>query len=157
MKVLNLQQLITERLAALEAEGVSAAEACRRATTAGYPIRRQRLSQMKINGITEIVPETLEAVARALRVDIEDVLQAALHSVGLLLRFRPAGPVTVRSRCTDCRARPGEPGELVIVIETGGIAERDQPELVRRLEYSIVQEHQRLRHSAHDARTSTAK
>lgn len=155
---MDLQRFITTRLEELKKQDrrLTAAELCRQATEAGYPIKRQRLSQIKISGVSEIIPETLEAVARALRVDVETIAMLALRSVGLPLRVRPIGPVAVRARCLSCDAPSSEPGELIVVIETTNIAERDLGELVRRIEEVVGQEHERLARSAESDHTSTA-
>lgn len=121
----DLQSLVKQRLTCLlRHHGVTAADASRRATRAGFPVTEQRLSQlsaMPAGHRMGRVPDrrTLYGLAVALALPRERVVDAALRSTGYVIPVRmyahTAG-TTDRGACTHCPTRVSHVEELIVVL-----------------------------------------
>lgn len=149
----TLQRLVTWRLADLRARyGLSMADAANRATEAGYPISKVRLSQLKNTERLGRVPyrATLKAISVGLDLPLERVQDAANRSAGNPVRprrYRKSGQATVRRLCVDCSNRSGDLDQLVLVLPHDGLTNAEIVELCAAVEQTVTRQLERRLHS----------
>ena len=146
----NLQGLLTWRLRDLWVQyGFSMQDAANRATAAGFPITKQRLSQLKnAEGIGQVpYARTLRAIAIGLDLPVERVKDAANRSAGNPTRPRrylTGDQAAVRRMCVDCSNPSGTLDKLVLVLPyeglTAGLTEAEIHELRTVVEQTVTRQ-----------------